>query len=266
MHHNNEACWAQPSTFLNPLHSLDFWAYLEYTLFASSNFLPQAIWEALLLNLAARYLLIEKRRKYALDPVANFHLRNGAEVFRLNWQVKTFLPWAVTGHQRAQDYHSVAYSPAAPKWASTDLGTKISVPLVQACNKAESFGMMVSFCLSCLTSAPLIYYWCECSSSSLAECFVSQRKIVLSQQLASCRWITDTSLKASRLTTRHTFTSRRLPSLQQSMQAQSSWLRHLRPRKARSLYMRPYVQAEQDFWPSNGCFIWFKDGCCTNYV
>ena len=40
------------------------------------------------MNLAARYLLIEKRRKYALDPVANFHLRNGAELFRLNWKVR----------------------------------------------------------------------------------------------------------------------------------------------------------------------------------
>ena len=32
-----------------------------------------------------RYLLLEKRRYLALDPVANFHLRNGACAHRLNW-------------------------------------------------------------------------------------------------------------------------------------------------------------------------------------
>ncbi|KAK9822047.1 hypothetical protein WJX74_003129 [Apatococcus lobatus] len=37
----------------------------------------------ILLRLAARYLYIEKRRSYALDPVANFHLRNGASLWRL---------------------------------------------------------------------------------------------------------------------------------------------------------------------------------------
>lgn len=48
----------------------------------------QSTWEPMLTKLAARYLLTEKRRKYALDPVANFHLRNGAEVFRLNYLVR----------------------------------------------------------------------------------------------------------------------------------------------------------------------------------
>jgi len=32
-----------------------------------------------------RYILLEKRRYLALDPVANFHLRNGACAHRLNW-------------------------------------------------------------------------------------------------------------------------------------------------------------------------------------
>lgn len=32
-----------------------------------------------------RYILLEKRRHLALDPVANFHLRNGACAHRLNW-------------------------------------------------------------------------------------------------------------------------------------------------------------------------------------
>ena len=39
-----------------------------------------------LMRLCAQYLLNAKRRgKQALDPVANFHLTNGARVERLNW-------------------------------------------------------------------------------------------------------------------------------------------------------------------------------------
>ncbi|KAF9312692.1 hypothetical protein BGZ91_006468 [Linnemannia elongata] len=39
----------------------------------------------ILSRLCARYILLEKRRHLALDPVANFHLRNGACAHRLNW-------------------------------------------------------------------------------------------------------------------------------------------------------------------------------------
>ena len=38
-----------------------------------------------LMRLCAKYLYSEKRRNFALDPVANFHLRNGATMWRLNW-------------------------------------------------------------------------------------------------------------------------------------------------------------------------------------
>jgi hypothetical protein len=38
----------------------------------------------ILTRLCARYLLHEKRRKLALDSVANFHLRNGAQLYRIN--------------------------------------------------------------------------------------------------------------------------------------------------------------------------------------
>jgi len=38
-----------------------------------------------LLRLCARYLLAEKRGSQALDPVARFHLSNGARIERLNW-------------------------------------------------------------------------------------------------------------------------------------------------------------------------------------
>ena len=39
----------------------------------------------LLPRLAARYLYREKRRRAALCPVANFHIRNGACLWRVNW-------------------------------------------------------------------------------------------------------------------------------------------------------------------------------------
>lgn len=42
-----------------------------------------------LMRLCARYLVSEKRRGYALNPVANFHLRNGAVLWRLNWMGDT---------------------------------------------------------------------------------------------------------------------------------------------------------------------------------
>ena len=40
----------------------------------------------LLLRLAAYYLLEAKRGEYPLDPVARFHLRNGARLERINWR------------------------------------------------------------------------------------------------------------------------------------------------------------------------------------
>ena len=39
--------------------------------------------EGVLFRLGAQYLLEEKKRGMALDPVANFHLRNGAFVCRM---------------------------------------------------------------------------------------------------------------------------------------------------------------------------------------
>ncbi len=41
--------------------------------------------EAPLLRLCARYLVLEKQRGRAPDPVANFHLNNGARLERINW-------------------------------------------------------------------------------------------------------------------------------------------------------------------------------------
>jgi len=42
-----------------------------------------------LLRLCARYILQEKKRGAALDPVTNFHVRNGASVEQLNWMGNT---------------------------------------------------------------------------------------------------------------------------------------------------------------------------------
>ncbi|GAA6101898.1 malonyl-CoA decarboxylase, mitochondrial isoform X2 [Tachysurus ichikawai] len=45
--------------------------------------------EPVLMRLCAWYLYGEKRRGYALNPVANFHLQNGATLWRLNWHADT---------------------------------------------------------------------------------------------------------------------------------------------------------------------------------
>ncbi|GAB1605850.1 malonyl-CoA decarboxylase, mitochondrial-like [Argonauta hians] len=38
-----------------------------------------------MMRLCAQYLYVEKRRGYAINPVANFHLGNGAVLWRINW-------------------------------------------------------------------------------------------------------------------------------------------------------------------------------------
>lgn len=45
--------------------------------------------EPVLMRLCAWYLYGEKRRGYALNLVANFHLQNGATMWRLNWHADT---------------------------------------------------------------------------------------------------------------------------------------------------------------------------------
>ncbi|KAG8437481.1 hypothetical protein GDO86_008255 [Hymenochirus boettgeri] len=45
--------------------------------------------EAPLMRLCAWYLYGEKHRGFALNPVANFHLQNGAVLWRLNWMADT---------------------------------------------------------------------------------------------------------------------------------------------------------------------------------
>lgn len=43
------------------------------------------ILKPIMIRLCIKYLYLEKKRGYALDGVANFHLRNGAEMWRINW-------------------------------------------------------------------------------------------------------------------------------------------------------------------------------------
>jgi len=38
-----------------------------------------------ILRLCKKYLLFEKRKKFVLDPVCNFHLKNGAFIEQINW-------------------------------------------------------------------------------------------------------------------------------------------------------------------------------------
>ncbi|MEQ2219509.1 hypothetical protein XENOCAPTIV_018998 [Xenoophorus captivus] len=45
--------------------------------------------EPVLMRLCAWYLYGEKRRGLALNPVANFHLQNGATMWRINWRADT---------------------------------------------------------------------------------------------------------------------------------------------------------------------------------
>jgi malonyl-CoA decarboxylase len=68
-----------PAQQLEALLEQDAWQHLPAPL-------QQEFGGHLLLRLAAVYLLQEKRRGLALDPVANFHLRNGAAVWRLCWR------------------------------------------------------------------------------------------------------------------------------------------------------------------------------------
>jgi len=42
-----------------------------------------------LMRLCANYLYLQKRRNYALNPVANFHLSNGAQLWRINFLADT---------------------------------------------------------------------------------------------------------------------------------------------------------------------------------
>ncbi|XP_022438782.1 malonyl-CoA decarboxylase, mitochondrial isoform X3 [Delphinapterus leucas] len=62
---------------------------------AQSEQLVRAL-QAPLMRLCAWYLYGEKHRGYALNPVANFHLQNGAVMWRINWMADVSLK-GITG-------------------------------------------------------------------------------------------------------------------------------------------------------------------------
>eukprot|EP00899_Mesostigma_viride_P009609 jgi/Mesvir1/1864/Mv10499-RA.2 len=54
-----------------------------------TNASTAACLEPILMRLCCRYLIAEKKRGRALDPVANFHLSGGAELAQVNWMADT---------------------------------------------------------------------------------------------------------------------------------------------------------------------------------
>ncbi|KAJ3255684.1 hypothetical protein HK103_006126 [Boothiomyces macroporosus] len=61
-----------------------FSLYLEREHIYQPN--TEKIIKPILSRLCSRYLLLEKRRNFALDPVCNFHSRNGASLHNINWK------------------------------------------------------------------------------------------------------------------------------------------------------------------------------------
>nr|XP_058901492.1 malonyl-CoA decarboxylase, mitochondrial isoform X4 [Kogia breviceps] len=64
--------------------------FLSSSEWAQSEQLARAL-QAPLMRLCAWYLYGEKHRGYALNPVANFHLQNGAVMWRINWMADVSL-------------------------------------------------------------------------------------------------------------------------------------------------------------------------------
>jgi len=75
-HFNLKETEGPPFAQLRQLLSDNSWVKEESAVRSLENFL---------MKLCAHYLYVEKRRSYALDTVANFHLRNGAVMWRTNW-------------------------------------------------------------------------------------------------------------------------------------------------------------------------------------
>ena len=74
------------------LRKVEGFTTLEETLHSANWHLNETLAAALkqpLMRLTAEYLVNTKKRNRALDPVANFHLNNGARLERINWQADT---------------------------------------------------------------------------------------------------------------------------------------------------------------------------------
>ncbi|XP_021026540.1 malonyl-CoA decarboxylase, mitochondrial [Mus caroli] len=73
----------------NPVHE-SLKGFLSSGEWVKSEKLTQAL-QGPLMRLCAWYLYGEKHRGYALNPVANFHLQNGAVMWRINWMADSSL-------------------------------------------------------------------------------------------------------------------------------------------------------------------------------
>ena len=74
------------------LQNIEGFTTLKETLDTTDWHLNEALADALkkpLMRLTAEYLVNNKKRNRALDPVANFHLNNGARLERINWLADT---------------------------------------------------------------------------------------------------------------------------------------------------------------------------------
>lgn len=73
----------------DPVHE-SLKGFLSSGEWVKSEKLTQAL-QGPLMRLCAWYLYGEKHRGYALNPVANFHLQNGAVMWRINWMADSSL-------------------------------------------------------------------------------------------------------------------------------------------------------------------------------
>ncbi|EGV94130.1 Malonyl-CoA decarboxylase, mitochondrial [Cricetulus griseus] len=73
----------------DPVHE-SIKGFLSSGEWVKSEKLVQAL-QGPLMRLCAWYLYGEKHRGYALNPVANFHLQNGAVMWRINWMADSSL-------------------------------------------------------------------------------------------------------------------------------------------------------------------------------
>lgn len=81
-----------PEGWKNVLQEFGSWRELKLSLLNNSWYLDHNLMgklEPILMSSCAYYLYKEKRRSGALDSVANFHLKNGAVMWRLNWMADT---------------------------------------------------------------------------------------------------------------------------------------------------------------------------------
>ncbi|XP_046848695.1 malonyl-CoA decarboxylase, mitochondrial-like isoform X2 [Xenia sp. Carnegie-2017] len=71
--------------FVKPPFDLNFKNFIDSPFWLRNNKIGELL-KVPLMEICADYLYNEKKQGFAYDPVANFHLRNGAVLWRLNWK------------------------------------------------------------------------------------------------------------------------------------------------------------------------------------